>query len=711
MKIVPLLIALALAAVLAPPSPALAVEASPFGVNIHAPQGEELTFLLDQVQAAGIGWVRIDFVWAFVEPTRDAYDWGLYDDIVEAAQARGIEVFASLAYTPEWASSGPEITGVPDDPQQWADFCFRAARRYRGKIRVWGMWNEANLPKFWAGSRQQYLDVILKPGADAVRAGNPDALVAGPELAHLTSADWFYWLRDTIQSAGDKIDIVTHHLYDNDGSSDVTEKLTGSTLFGNRPDFWGSVPPSLREVLKNTGWYPGRPVWLTETGWESARVGEDRQASYTAGLLNDWFTGRADRSWIGKVFFYELKDGTAPDSPSWGILRPNRSAKPAYAAYRDFITAHQPSADDALAVADTFPGAIETGQPLDVTLTFKNTGTTVWTAAAGYTLAAVDDQDAFTEIRHPLAAGEAVAPGQQKTFDLAIKAPLVPGVYTVRWRMLREGGGRFGVTFQKQITVNAAPPVSARSLGLLANRFAVEVSWRDHFNSRAGYGRAVPSTDQAGFFWFFDPSNVELVVKVLDGRDLNHAFWVFYGALSDVEYWLTVTDKRTGVVKRYHNAQGNLCGRGDTSAFPNASSASVTSVADGAPMILEEAPFEALASPAVSGCVEDSQTLCLLNHRYRVSVAWRDHANRTGKGFAVPRTDQTGTFWFFDARNIELVVKVLDGTLVNGKRWVFYGALSDVQYDITVVDTVTGARKVYHNNSGNLCGKGDTAAF
>ena len=706
-KIVPLLVVLALAAVLAPSSRALAVEASPFGVNIHAPQGEELTFLLDQVQAAGIGWVRIDFVWAFVEPSRDNYDWSLYDAIAAAAQARGIEVFASLAYTPAWATGGPELTGVPDDPQQWADFCFLAARRYRGKIRIWGMWNEPNLTKFWSGSRQQYFDVILKPGADAVRAGNPDAQVAGPDLAHLTSngADWYYWLRDTVENAGDKLDIITHHLYDNDGNSDVTDKLTGSTLFGNRPDFWGTVPPSLREALKVTGWYPGRPVWLTETGWESSRVGEDRQASYLNGLLNDWYTGRADRSWIGKIFFYELKDGAAPDSPSWGILRPSRSAKPAWSAYRDFINSHQPSSDDALTMSDTFPAAIETGQPLDVMLTFKNTGTTTWTPA-GYTLSAVDDQDAFTGARQPLAAGDAIAPGQQKTFNITLQAPLVPGIYTVRWRMLREGGARFGTTFQKQITVNAAPPASARNLSLLANRFAIEVAWHDHLNSRAGYGRAVASTDQAGFFWFFDPSNVELVVKVLDARDLNHSFWVFYGALSDVEYWLTVTDKRTGVVKRYHNAQGNICGRGDTSAFPNASLLA-------RPPILQEAPSDLLplASPAVSGCVEDAQTLCLLNHRYRVSVAWRDHGNRTGQGFAVPRTDQTGTFWFFDARNIELVVKLLDGTLVNGKRWVFYGALSDVQYDITVVDTVTNARKVYHNKSGNLCGKGDTSAF
>jgi hypothetical protein len=685
-------------ALLAPASRALAVEASPYGVNIHAPQGEELTFLLDQVQAAGIGWVRIDFVWAYVETSPGHFDWSVYDAIAAAAQARGLEIFATLDYTPAWATHGPELAGVPDSAQDWFDFCFRAAQRYRGKIRYWGMWNEPNLTKFWAGSRQQYLDIILKPGSDAVHAGNPDAQVGGPELAHLISggADWYYWLRDTVNQASDKLDFITHHVYDNNGSGDVTDRLTGSTLFGNRPDFWSTVAPSVREVLKNTGWYPGRPVWLTETGWESGRVGEDRQATYYTGLLNDWLSGISDRSWIGKIFFYEVKDAGTPGSGTWGILRGDRTAKPAYGAYRSFIAQHQRSVDDALAAADTFPGAIETGQDLDVTLTVKNTGTTTWTAAAGYTLAAEDDADPFTGARQPLASGDAIAPGQQKTFRLALQAPLVPGVYTIRWRMLREGGNRFGTTFVKQITVNPAPPPAERSLGLLSARFTVEVSWRDQRNGRAGFGRAVPSTDQTGFFWFFDPSNIELVVKVLDGRPVNGSFWVFYGGLSDVEYWVTVRDGSTGRTKQYHNPPGNICGSGDTLAFQAA----------GMPLELSELPT------AASGCVEDPKTLCLLDHRYRVSVSWHDQRNNvSGQGFAVPRTDQSGTFWFFDPRNVELVVKVLDGTLVNGKKWVFYGALSDVQYTITVFDTVTGARKEYHNRAGNICGKGDTAAF
>ena len=53
----------------------------------------------------------------------------------------------------------------------------------------------------------------------------------------------------------------------------------------------------------------------------------------------------------------------------------------------------------------------------------------------------------------------------------------------------------------------------------------------------------------------------------------------------------------------------------------------------------------------------------------------------------------------------------LDARAVNGRFWVFYGALSDVQYTITVTDTVTGAVKSYNNPQGNLASVADTAAF
>jgi beta-xylosidase len=246
--------------------PAAASEASPFGVNIHIPQGAELTTILDRAQAAGIGWVRIDFIWAAVETLPNRYDWAAYDALAQAARARGIEVYATLAYTPAWATIGPEISGVPNRPQDWSEFCGEAAQRYRGSIRYWGVWNEPNLPRFWAGTREQYLDIILEPCADAIHAAAPEDKVGGPDLAHLTtgSSDWYDWLRDSLTQAGSRLDFVTHHLYDTDGNSDVTDKLEGSTLFGERPSFWNAVPPSVEEVLRYTNSLD-KPLWLTET--------------------------------------------------------------------------------------------------------------------------------------------------------------------------------------------------------------------------------------------------------------------------------------------------------------------------------------------------------------------------------------------------------------------------------------------------------------
>jgi hypothetical protein len=104
---------------------------------------------------------------------------------------------------------------------------------------------------------------------------------------------------------------------------------------------------------------------------------------------------------------------------------------------------------------------------------------------------------------------------------------------------------------------------SATDLCLNAGRFQAAVAWQD-FQGRTGAGQAVPLTADTGYFWFFDPANAELVVKVLDERSLNGDFWVFYGALSDVQYTLTVT----GRVRTYVNSLGHLASAGDTSAFP-----------------------------------------------------------------------------------------------------------------------------------------------
>jgi predicted esterase len=106
------------------------------------------------------------------------------------------------------------------------------------------------------------------------------------------------------------------------------------------------------------------------------------------------------------------------------------------------------------------------------------------------------------------------------------------------------------------------------------------------------------------------------------------------------------------------------------------------------------------AAPA-GGCVPGPTALCLQGGRYRVEVTWRDFAGRVGAGSAVPgAAADSGLFWFFDAANWELLVKVLDGCAANGHRWVFAAATTNVEYTLTVTDTLTGAAAVYRNPLG-----------
>ena len=264
------------------------------------------------------------------------------------------------------------------------------------------------------------------------------------------------------------------------------------------------------------------------------------------------------------------------------------------------------------------------------------------------------------------------------------------------------------------MALRTGPPepcaADAETLCLGGGRFAVRVHWRDPRSGDEGTGGALPfpASDRTGMFWFFHPDNVELVFKVLDGGPVNGWFWNFYGALSDVEYWIEVVDTRTGRRAEYYNLAGTICGRGDTRALPSRS-------------VALPAPAQATSAPAVAGapapgtgsaCGGGPGALCLLDGRFRVEVEWTDQrSGDSGFGTAVAGTDRSGFFWFFNQSNIELVVKMLDGRQVNGRFWVFYGALSDVAYTITVTDTETGTHKEYHNPPGEICGRGDTAAF
>jgi phospholipase/carboxylesterase len=123
----------------------------------------------------------------------------------------------------------------------------------------------------------------------------------------------------------------------------------------------------------------------------------------------------------------------------------------------------------------------------------------------------------------------------------------------------------------------------------------------------------------------------------------------------------------------------------------------LSSMIDGFLFLVGKSYPDAAAGPCLPGPTRH----CLGGGRFAVEVAWRDFQGHTGAGTAVPgAAADSGLFWFFAPDNWELLVKVLDGCAVNGRRWVFAAATTSVEYDLTVTDTVTGHAAHYHNPLG-----------
>ena len=122
--------------------------------------------------------------------------------------------------------------------------------------------------------------------------------------------------------------------------------------------------------------------------------------------------------------------------------------------------------------------------------------------------------------------------------------------------------------------------------------------------------------------------------------------------------------------------------------------------------------------PGPFDCVADDTTLCLNDGRFQVRLTWRTPGvgggnGDQGQGHAVPfGSDDSGLLWFFRATNWEMLIKVLDGCVVNDRYWVFFAAVTNVEFTLTVTDSATGVSKTYVNPQGSSADSvTDTSAF
>ena len=282
----------------------------PNDLNGYTP--EQRQYVVNELQAAGVGWVRIDIGWASVETYQKGppYEEWYLDQLADAitrANAAGLKVLGTVWGTPCWAidptppdcqpTDDQYMNYPPADPRGYADVAAMLAARFdggpSGRIDAWEAWNEPDLPYFFDPAEtdpqvraKDYVDDVLLPAfgcpdaPNGFQAGNPRsiAVLGGPtyEPARIESEPaqpdeewWINYVYDWLGKDGtacppsQHFEVMAVHPY-----------LAPLDLPPEVPDQDGtniyllSHVATVRAVMASYG-DGSKDIWFTEFGWSS----------------------------------------------------------------------------------------------------------------------------------------------------------------------------------------------------------------------------------------------------------------------------------------------------------------------------------------------------------------------------------------------------------------------------------------------------------
>jgi len=154
---------------------------SPLGMNTHMEREptEHLNDNLNTLSLCGVKWIRGWWGWGMAEKEPGQFDWSEYDRQLEAVHRAGMEIMPILlryypAYERDWSGKTDQIQQAPYDLDKWGLYVQTTAGHYRGRVKVWEVWNEP-----WYSLAADYYAKLLKVTYDNVRAADPDAVVVG----------------------------------------------------------------------------------------------------------------------------------------------------------------------------------------------------------------------------------------------------------------------------------------------------------------------------------------------------------------------------------------------------------------------------------------------------------------------------------------------------------------------------------------------------
>lgn len=340
---------------LAAPTTAAAAETQLLGAQSHAlwsgSSTEDMTRELNLLDRANASAVRVDLSWSSLETNgKGQYsDWYTkkFDAFLERAEARDIEVIATLWSTPCWASSAPAERkrgcdgawwdrGVdryaPSDAGDYGDVAAYVAKRWGSRLRALEVWNEPNLPDAGflksADPGRSYA-TLLKTAYPRIKQHAPDLTVLGGAVA-FSDEKFLERLYDLgIKGSFDGLSV---HPYNEWRDPDDTWKPQW------RKYTFATGVPAMHAVMRDHG-DGAKKLWLTEFGFSTCGEGsnwcvsERRQAQYT----KDSFKIVGEWDFVEAAIVYNLRNkGSDPSGreDQFGLVERDFTPKPAYAAFK-----------------------------------------------------------------------------------------------------------------------------------------------------------------------------------------------------------------------------------------------------------------------------------------------------------------------------------------------------------------------------------------
>ncbi|MHB8621232.1 MAG: hypothetical protein ACYDAG_16980, partial [Chloroflexota bacterium] len=143
---------------------------------------------LRMVRELGARWDVEYFPWNYIQGRGPhSWDWSHTDLVVNHAQRQGLRLIARLDSVPNWARPAGSDASYLDSEHYAAfgNFVYEFAKRYRGKVSAYVIWNEPNLAYEWGfrpPNPAAYTE-LLRVAYHSVKEADPTALVLAAPLA------------------------------------------------------------------------------------------------------------------------------------------------------------------------------------------------------------------------------------------------------------------------------------------------------------------------------------------------------------------------------------------------------------------------------------------------------------------------------------------------------------------------------------------------